>query len=443
VTAGGVRYARVGEASIAYRVVGEEGPYLLEILGVIPGILAVEHPVTRGYWQRLSRFARPVVFDVQGSGRSDPLPHGVAASVEDQAEQAIAVLTSAGIERAYVSGHDAGGAVAITVAVQRPDLVSGLVLGNAYARILVDDDYGWGVDRSTLDWYLQARRDLHGTGFLLDLVAPSVAKNPEVREFWVNLEQQSQSPAQAMALSRIAETLDVRGLLARVEAPTLVLQTVDDAMVGAEHGRYLAAHIPGAQLVEIPGSDHVFWWESPEVVADEIETFVTGVRPPPRAERMLAAVLFTDLVGSTELAREFGDRRWRRVLDEYERVSAEQIAHFRGRLIKNMGDGALATFGSASDAIACALAIERAVGQLGLGIHSGIHVGDIERRGDDIGGTTVNVAARVMAAAAAGEVLLTMAAYEAAAGAGIRFSSAEEHTLKGLSEPRPLYRVEK
>lgn len=440
---GSVQYAHVGEASIAYEVIGEEGPYLLDITSVMPGILAVEHPVTRGYWQRLSRFARPVVFDVQGSGRSDPLAHGVAASVEHQAEQAIAVLTAAGIETAYVAGIDAGGAVAIAVAVQRPDLVSGLILANAFARVLVDDDYECGIDRATLDWYLQARRDRHGTGFLLDLIAPSVASNPEVREFWVDLEQQAQSPAQAMALSRVAETLDVRGLLARVEAPTLVLQTVDDAMIGAEHGRYLAAHIPNAQLVEIPGRDHIGLWESPELVADEIEAFVTGSRPPPRAERMLAAVLFTDLAGSTARAAEFGDRRWRRVLDEYERVSGEQLEHFRGRLIKSTGDGTLATFGSASDAIACALAIERAVGQLGLEIHSGVHVGDIELRGDDIGGTTVNIAARVMSTATAGEVLLTTAAYEAAAGAGIHFSAAGEHTLKGISGPRQLYRAEK
>src|SRR4029450_5447935 len=195
---GGLRYARVGEASIAYRVIGSEGPYLLDITSVFPGILAAEHSVTRGYWQRISRVARGVVFSLKGSGRSDPLPLGIAASVECQAEQAIAVFTSAGIEHAYVGGHDAGGAVAVTVAVQRPDLVSGLVLVNAYARVLAEDDYAFGVDRSTFDWYLQARRDRHGTGFLLELIAPSVARDPEVLEFWTDYEQQLSSPAQAM-----------------------------------------------------------------------------------------------------------------------------------------------------------------------------------------------------------------------------------------------------
>jgi class 3 adenylate cyclase len=443
VTAGGVRYARVGDASIAYRVFGTEGPYLLDINSVAPTILAAEHPVTRHYWDRLGRFARPVVFDFQGTGRSDPLTPAIAASVEHQAEQVIAVLTSAGIEQAYLSGTDAGGGVAVTVAVQRPDLVSGLVLLNAYARVLVDDDYPWGVDRSTLDLYLQARRDRHGTGFLLDLIAPSVSKDPEVREFWLDYEQQSSSPAQAMALSRIAETLDVRALLPRVQVPTLVIQTVDDTFVGAEHGRYLATHIPNAELVEVPGTDHWGLWEAGETISDEIETFITGVRPDSRAERALAAFLFTDLVGSTERAREFGDRRWRRVLDEYERVSAEQIGRFRGRLIKNTGDGVLATFRAASDAIGCVLALERAVRDLGLEIHSGIHVGDVERRGDDIGGTTVNIAARVMATAAGGEALLTTAAYEAAAGSGIRLSAAGEHLLKGVVDPRVLYRVER
>ncbi|MFL6241695.1 MAG: alpha/beta fold hydrolase, partial [Acidimicrobiia bacterium] len=349
-------------------MIGADGPYLLDIRGAMPGLLAAEHPLTRRYWQRISRFARTVVFDPQGSGRSDPLPTGIAASVEHQAEQAIAVLTSAGIENAYVCGSDVGGAMAVRVAVQRPDLVSGLVLVNAYARVLADDEYAWGVDRSTLDRYLQARRDRHGTGFMLGLIAPSVAGDPEVREFWADCEQQASSPAQAMALSRIGERLDVRALLPRVQAPTLVIHTTDNTMFSVEHGRYLAAHLPGARFVEIPGRDHVVLWESGETVSDEIETFITGVRPAARAERVLAAVLFTDLVGSTQRAREFGDRRWRRVLDEYERASSEEIARFRGQLVKNTGDAALATFGSASDAIGCVLAIERAVRHLGLEI---------------------------------------------------------------------------
>ena len=442
-TTGDVRYAQVGEASIAYRVSAGEGPYFLDITSPAPGLLLAEHPLTRRHWyQRISRFARPVIFDVQGSGRSDPLPSGIAASVERQAEQAVAVLTSAGIEQAYVCGWDSGGAAAVTVAAQRPDLVSGLILVNAYARVLLDDDYSWGVERSALDWYLQARRDRHGSGFLLKLFAPSVSHDPEVREFWDDVEQQISSPAQAMALSRIAETLDVRALLPRVHVPTLVIQSADDSLFGAEHGRYLAGHIPDARLVEVPGRDHLFLWESGEVVSDEIETFITGVRPVGHAERVLAAVMFTDLVGSTARARELGDRRWRRVLDEYERMSSEAIDRFRGQLVKTTGDGALATFGSASDAIACVLAIQHAVRRLGLEIRSGIHVGDVDRRGDDIGGSTVNMAARVMAAAEGGEVLLTTAAYEAATGSGLRFSAAGEHSFKGLPEPRRLYRVE-
>ena len=281
-TAGDVRYAHVGDASIAYRVLGTEGPYLLEINSVVPNVLAAEHPVTRRYWERLAHFGRLVVFDFQGTGRSDPLPPAVAASVEHQADQVIAVLTDAGVEQAYLSGTDAGGAVAVAVAVRRPELVSGLVLVNAYARALVDDDYPWGVDRPTLDAFLHARRERHGTGFLLDLIAPSVAKNPEVREFWLDYEQQSSSPAQAMALSRIGETLDVRDLLPRVQVPTVVIQTIGDSFIGAEHGRYLAAHIPGAQLVEIPGTDHWGLWEAGETISDEIETFITGARPDTR-----------------------------------------------------------------------------------------------------------------------------------------------------------------
>jgi class 3 adenylate cyclase/pimeloyl-ACP methyl ester carboxylesterase len=439
---GGIRYARVGDASIAYRVLGERGPYLAIVLGPFPGLLFAEHQATRASVEWASRFGCPVVFDVQGSGRSDPLPSGVAASVEHESEQLIAVLTAAGIGNAFIFGTDIGGAVGVSVAVQRPDLVAGLVLGNAYARALRDDDYPWGTDRSTFDSIVGELQDRHGTGFLLDFAAPSVADDPEVREFWINCEQQMASPAQMAALARIAETVDVRDLLPQVQAPTLVIHSADDALYPIEHGRYLAEHIPNARFVEVPGRDHIFLWETGEFFRDEVEAFVTGTRPSGEAERALAAVLFTDLVASTEHAHTFGDRRWRRLLDEYERVSAEQIERFRGRLVKYTGDGVLATFASASDAVRCALALGPVIERLGLEIHSGIHVGDIERRRDDIGGTAVNVAARVVEAARNSEVLVTSNARDSASGSGIRFSDAGEYELKGLSEPYPLYRAE-
>jgi class 3 adenylate cyclase len=317
-----------------------------------------------------------------------------------------------------------------------------LVLTNGFARALVDDDYGWGVDRATLDQFIRARRDLHGTGFLLELLAPSVAHDPEVRQFWADGEQQLASPAQAMALTRIGETLDVRALLPEVKAPTLVIHSAENAMIPVQHGRYLAERIPHARLVEVPGRDHFLFWGPREMVCDEIETFITGLRPIAPAERVLAAVLFTDLVASTERGREFGDGRWSRVLDEYEGVSSEQIERFRGRLVKNTGDGSLATFGSASDALGCAIALGRAVGGLGLQVRCGIHVGDVEKRGEDVSGVTVNVAARVMAAAAGGEIYLTATAHAAAAGSGIRLAEAGEHALKGLPDNWLLYRVE-
>jgi class 3 adenylate cyclase len=440
---GGIRYARVGDASIAYRVLGERGPYLAIVVGSSPGLLMAEHPVTRAPMERASRISRPVVFDVQGCGRSDPLAPGVAASVEHQAEELIAVLSAAGISHAYVFGMDSGGAVGVTVAAQRPDLVSGLMLVNTFARMLRDDDYPWGMDRPTYERWLRMRQDLHGTGFWLDFAAPSVAHDPAVREFWVNYEEQLASPSQAVALGRIAETLDVRSLLPEVQAPTLVLHTADNIVAPIEHGRYVADHIPNARLVELPGRDHLFQWESGEFVYDELDAFITGSRTGGKAQRGLAAVLFTDLVASTEYARKFGDRRWRRLLDEFERACAEQIERFRGRLVKPTGDGVLAIFGSASDAIGCAMALVPVVGRLGVDIRSGVHVGDVEHRGDDIGGTAVNVAARVVESADKSEVLVTSSTREAAAGSGIRFSQAGSYELKGLAERYQLYRAER
>ena len=437
-----VRYARVGDASIAYRVLGERGPYVAVVLDTLPGLLLAEHPVMRRSAEWTSRFARPVVFDVQGSGHSDPLPTGVAASVEHQGQELIAVLTAAGVSSAYVFGLDTGGAVAVTVAARRPDLVSGLVLANAYARALPDEDYPWGIDQVTLDGWLRERHDRRGSADSLELAAPSVARDPEVREFWITAQEQAASPAQSLALGRVSETLDVRRLLPQVQAPTLVIHSADNALYPVEHGRYLADHIPNARFVEVPGRDHIYLWESAEFFHDEIEAFITGTRPSGEAERALTAVLFIDVVASTEHARQVGDRRWRWLLDEFERVCAEQIERFRGRLVKYTGDGMLATFGSTADAIRCAIALVPVVRRLGIEIHSGIHVGDVERRGDDIGGTTVNTAARVMELAGRGEVLVTISARDAAAGSGVRFLDAGSYELKGFAEPYLLYRAE-
>jgi class 3 adenylate cyclase len=276
----------------------------------------------------------------------------------------------------------------------------------------------------------------------LSLIAPSVADDPAIREFWADCEQQSSSPSQAMALSRIAETVDVRTLLTDVQAPTLVIVSDGDRMVSPEHSRYLSMHIPHARLVEIPAIDHMPLWECGDVLADEVETFVAGPASGARADRRLAAVMFADIVGSTERARAVGDRRWRRSLDDFERVSSEEISRLRGRLVKNTGDGVLAIFDSASNAIAAAVAISVAVRTIGLKTHAGVNVGDVELRGEDVGGTTVNIAARVADAAGDGEVLVTTAACESAGASGIRFASAGTHTLKGVDEPRQLYRVE-
>jgi class 3 adenylate cyclase/pimeloyl-ACP methyl ester carboxylesterase len=438
----GVGYVRVRDASIAYRVLGDRGPFLAILLGPFPGLLFAEHPATRASIEWACRFGRPVVFDVQGSGRSDPLPQGVAASVEDEAEQLIAVLTAAGIDTAYILGVDSGGAVGVTVAVRRPNLVSGLLLGNAYARAQRADDYPLGTDAAIFRQILQELHDRHGTGFLLELAAPSVAHDPQVREFWINCEQQMASPVQMVALARIAETLDVRSLLPKVRAPTVVMHSADDALYPIEHGRYLADHIPNARFVEMPGRDHIFLWESGEFFRDGAEAFVTGMRPTGKTDRALAAVLFTDLVASMEHARTFGDRRWRRLLDEFERVCAEQIEKFRGRVVKYTGDGMLAIFESASDAVRSATALIPAADRPGLEIRSGIHVGDIERRGEDVGGTAVNVAARVMESAVGSEVLVTSGVRDAAAGSGIGFLAAGSYELKDVAEGLLLYRAD-
>ena len=238
-----VRYARLGDASIAFRVLGAGGPFVVIVLGGAPGLLMAEHAVTRDFVNRMARFSRPVVFDVQGSGRSDPLPPGVAGSVEHQADEVIAVLTAAEIDSAFLWGTDAGGGVAVSVAAQRPDLVAGLVLANTFARVLRDADYPWGIDLPTFDRLTRERHDRSSAAFV-DWIVPSVAHDPAVREAFIDFEEHRASPAQATALDAVAETLDVRSLLPQVQMPTLVMHTAEDLLIPIEHGRYLAEHIP-------------------------------------------------------------------------------------------------------------------------------------------------------------------------------------------------------
>jgi class 3 adenylate cyclase len=276
---------------------------------------------------------------------------------------------------------------------------------------------------------------------MLNLLAPSRASDAAYRDLYARFEKLTISPSQSAILGRLGCEYDVRHVLGSISAPTLVLHRKGDRFVPIAHARYVAEHIDGARLVEVEGDDHALQCGDVDLLIDEIEEFITGQRAARTANRVLATVLFTDIVGSTGMAEQFGDQRWRQVLDDHDRAATRQLERFEGRLVKTTGDGLMAVFDSPTRAVLCAAAIRDAVKVLGLDIRAGVHTGEVERRGEDLGGIGVHIAARIAAEAGAGEVWVSRTVRDLAAGSGIEFESMGPHVLKGVADGWDLCRV--
>jgi class 3 adenylate cyclase len=354
-------------------------------------------------------------------------------------EDVRAVMDAAGSERASILAISEGGPLAMMLAAAHPERVEGLLLYGTYARWKWADDYPWAP---TAEQHERARRALRrhwGAGTWIEYFAPSLAGDPSAEAFWPRYQRLSASPTAAVALQRMATETDVRDLLPSVRVPTLVLHRSDDRVTDIGCARHLAEHIEGAQLVELPGDDH--WWFAGDVdgLIDEIGQFLTGELPDREPDRVLATVLFTDIVGSTEQAAELGDRRWRKLIESHEAAARREVARHRGRTVKTMGDGVLATFDGPARAVRCAQALQEAVRPLGLEVRAGVHTGEVERIGDDVGGLAVNLGARVGALAGAGEVLASQTVKDLVVGSGIEWEARGEHTLKGIPGEWRIY----
>ena len=435
--AAGTRYAQAGEAQIAYRVAGE-GPNLLCHLGTI-GLLGWEMDWTRSFFDRLATFSRTCLFDPRGCGRSDPILPSQPRAVEDRVADSLAVMDDAGMEQAFLFGMYDGGAVAMVLAAAHPERVHGLLLFNTWARLLWAEDYPFGISQEVSDWLIQAHRERHGTGFLIDIFMPSMAHDPDMRARWAEYEQRVASRAQAVLMTIQAQELDVRQVLAAVRVPTVVAHTTENRAVAVEHGRYIAEHIPGARFVGFPGVDHVLLNEEPFL--EEIKEFVTGTRHLPRADRILATVLFTDIVNSTVQAAAMGDRHWHEILDRHDQSAGQVISRFGGRLVKTTGDGVLATFDAPTKGVQAASDLIHQGWEVGLEIRAGLHTGEVELRGDDLGGLAVHIAARIAAAAAPGEVLVSSTVKDLSAGSRIPFVDQGFNILKGVPDAWRLFAV--
>ena len=437
----GARYTKSGDVHIAYDVVGT-GPDLVFVPGWFSNVEVVwDVPQLDEFLTRLSSFARVILIDKRGTGLSDPLPAGEIPTLEQRMDDVRAVMDAVGVERAALLGVSEGGPMAMLFAATYPQRTSGLILLGTFARAFRSDDYPFGIDVETAFAQLPALEEEWGEGAGLRALAPSVGDDPTFRAAWGRYQRMSVSPRTATDLLRLVAQIDVRHVLATIRVPTLVVHRSGDRFVVPEHGRYLAEHIPGARWVEFPGDDHLFFVNGGQIL-DEIEEFLTGERGTTDVDRVLATVLFTDIVESTRRAAEVGDHAWRQQLDRHDAMVARQVERFRGRRIKFTGDGLLAVFDGPARAVRCASAIVAAARQLGLDVRAGVHAGECEVRGDDVAGIAVHIAARVAELARSGEVVVTSTVRDLVAGSGLRFAERGAEVLRGVPGPWTLYAAE-
>jgi class 3 adenylate cyclase len=413
------RYASSGGVNIAYQVLGT-GPHdLVFVLGWVSNIEgAWEQAALARFLTHLSSFSRLILFDKRGTGLSDRVTE--MPSLEVRMDDVRAVMDAADSDRAAL------------FSATYPDRTSALIMAGSYARRTRAPDYPWGPTKEEYDaWIDQMRRDW-GKPFGLDARAPSMAHDQRFRDWWSHYLRISASPSAVVTLTRMNGEIDVRHVLPTIRVPTLILHCAGDRAIDIGGSRYMAQQIPQAKLIELPGSDHFPWLTNADVVLGEIEEFLTGTRHAPEPDRVLATVLFTDIVDSTKRATEMGDPSWHRLLDEHDRTAHWIVEKYRGSLVRTTGDGILATFDGPGRAIRCALDFETAATQIGLSLRAGLHTGEVERRDRDIGGVAVHAAARVMALSGPGEVLVSRVVTDLVAGAGLKFSERGSYELKGL-----------
>jgi class 3 adenylate cyclase/esterase/lipase len=435
------RYVAVGDADVAYQVMGEGPLDLLYSYGMGSHIeLAWESPAYAEFYNRLASFSRLIMLDRRGSGASDGFPRAAVPTWEEWTEDIVAVLGAAGSTRTAVLAVMDAGPIAILLAAMHPELVSALVLLNTTSRYIEADDYPVGASPDAVDALVQVIAAGWGTDELTRVANPSMAHDQEWVRFTSRCIRSSATPRAAVAQYDYILRSDVRPALALIQAPTLVLHAKENALVPVAHGRYLAEHIPGANFVELPGGDST---STPElyVVADEVAEFLTGERPSVEIERILTTVVFTDIVDSTARAATMGDPRWHTLLDTHDRMVRDHLRRFRGKEIKATGDGFLASFDGPARAIRCAQAVIEAARELGIEVRVGLHTGECEIRGDDLGGLAVHIAARVGALAGPSEALVSSTVKDLVAGSGIEFEDRGEHELRGVPEAWRLYSV--
>jgi pimeloyl-ACP methyl ester carboxylesterase len=428
------KYARSGEVHIAYQVVGD-GPLDLVL---VPGWIShIEHqwedPAHAHFLERLASFSRLITFDKRGTGLSDRVAESALPTLEQRMDDVRAVMDAVGCSRAALVGVSEGGPMSALFAATYPERTVALVMYGTYARRIRDTDYPWAPTGEEASAVLAAYQQNWGTPFRLEVFAPSVANDERWRQWWARHQRLAASPGAGVALARMNIEIDIREILPSISVPTLVLHRTDDRLAHIEGARYMAARIPGAKCVEQPGDDHLPWLGDADALVAEIQEFLTGVRPAADVDRVLATVMFCDIVGSTERVAALGDARWRDLLTRFHELVRRETSRFRGRIIDTAGDGMLASFDGPARAIRCASSIRDAANALGLQVRSGLHTGECEKAGDKFAGIAVHIGARVAATAQPDETLVTSTVKDLVAGSGLRFADRGAHSLKGVA----------
>jgi len=432
------RYAKSGDVHIAYQAFGE-GPINLVLAPFF--VSNVEHfwdePDVARWLLRLASFARVVMFDKRGTGMSDRVNE--MPGLDQRMDDLRAVMEAAGMERAAIMGLSEGGSLAAPFAATYPQRCQALILCGAFAQFS-----SWFPTEEAFQQFLGYVDTAWGSGQAVPFFIPSRANDPAFQRWFARFERLGASPAAVAAYMRMNSQIDISDVISSIRVPTLVVHRSQDVTINVEGGRFLAKHIPGARYLEVPGSDHPpMFGDNADEIADAIQEFLTGSRAPVEVDRMLATVLFTDIVGSTEKAATLGDRRWRDVLDKHHATIRSNLTRFRGHEIKSTGDGVLATFDGPARGVRCACAIAEEVRPLGVEVRAGLHTGECEMMGDDVGGIAVHIGARIASLAGANEVLVSSTVKDLVAGSGLRFGDRGSKALKGVPGEWRVYNVER
>jgi pimeloyl-ACP methyl ester carboxylesterase len=431
------QYAKSGDIHIAYQVFGSGPSNLVMIPGFVSNVEGYwDEPDFARFLSRLGSYARVVTFDKRGTGMSDRVAE--LPGLDQRMDDLRAVMDAAGMERAALLGISEGAPLAVLFAATYPDRCRALVLYGSFSRFSY-----WFPTEAALAAFFAYVEQSWGTGGSVQRFAPSRANDSAFQRWWGRNERLGASPAAVTALMRMNSQIEISDILPAVRVPTLVIHITGDKTVSVEGGRDVAAHIPGARLVELPGVDHLFFVsESADKISDLVEEFLTGSRAQVAVDRVLATVLFTDIVGSTEKAAAIGDQRWRDLLDKHHHTIRRNLQRFRGREVKTTGDGFLATFDGPARAVRCACAMAEEIKPLDIEIRAGLHTGECEMIGDDIGGIAVHIGARIAALAGASEVLVSSTVKDLVAGSGLRFEDRGAKSLKGIPGEWRIYAAE-